>query len=219
MGAVFQGPNAPPRAQYSVRLRRALPALGFLLALCALAGLTWLKVIDQVDDRAAAVACGSTPVDSSKVQVRVYNATAREGLARKVAEPLGIGPPDAKAAAGHAGFREPRGKPGLETAPSLSMETQGGGIHTRRVAVLLAAGAELGAYKVVQQALQEAGAITKVVAAHLGVVASSSGQQVPVDHTFQTMPSVLFDVVTVTKDNIDDTVVKDGLYKHEDIFK
>jgi len=88
MGAVFQGPNAPPRAQYSLRLRRALPALAFLLALCGLAGLTWLKVIDQVDDRAAAAACGPAPVDPTKVQVRVYNATAREGLARKVAGQL-----------------------------------------------------------------------------------------------------------------------------------
>lgn len=88
MGAVFQGPDAPPRARYSLRLRRALPALVFLLVLCGLAGLTWLKVIDQVDDRAAAAACGPKPVDSSKVQVRVYNATAREGLARKIASQL-----------------------------------------------------------------------------------------------------------------------------------
>ena len=88
MGAVFQGPNAPPRARYTPRLRRAVPALVVLLALCALAGLTWLKVIDQVDDRVAAAACGTAPVDSAKVQVRVYNATAREGLARKVAGQL-----------------------------------------------------------------------------------------------------------------------------------
>ena len=88
MGAVFQGPEAPPRARYSLRLRRALPALVFLLALCGLAGLTWLKVIDRVDDRAAAAACGPDPVDPTKVQVRVYNATAREGLARKIAGQL-----------------------------------------------------------------------------------------------------------------------------------
>jgi catalase len=56
---------------------------------------------------------------------------------------------------------------------------------------------ELGAFKVIQQALLEAGAITKVVAAHLGFVASSSGQQVPVDHTFLNMPSVMFDAVLV----------------------
>jgi LytR cell envelope-related transcriptional attenuator len=88
MGAVFQGPDAPPRARYTPRLRRALPALAFLLVLCGLAGLTWLKVIDQVDERAAAAACGPDPVDSSKVEVRVYNATAREGLARKIAGQL-----------------------------------------------------------------------------------------------------------------------------------
>jgi catalase len=61
----------------------------------------------------------------------------------------------------------------------------------------MAAGVELGAFKVIQQALLDAGAVTKVVAAHLGVVASSSGQQVPVDHSFQAMPSVMFDAVLV----------------------
>jgi catalase len=61
----------------------------------------------------------------------------------------------------------------------------------------MAPGVELGAYKVVQQALLDAGATTRVVAAHLGTVASSSGQQVPVDHTFAAMPSVMFDAVLV----------------------
>jgi len=88
MGAVFQGRNAPPRAKYTFRLRRAVPGLVLLLALCALAGLTWLKVIDQADDRVAAAACGPEQVSSSKVQVRVYNATAKEGLARRVAGQL-----------------------------------------------------------------------------------------------------------------------------------
>jgi LytR cell envelope-related transcriptional attenuator len=88
MGAVFQGKDAPPRAQYTMRLRRAVPALVFLLVLCALAGVTWLKVIDQVDDRAVAGACDPAQVSSSKLQVRVYNATAREGLARTIAGQL-----------------------------------------------------------------------------------------------------------------------------------
>ena len=88
MGAVFQGKDAPPRPQYTMRLRRALPALVFLLVLCVLAGITWLKVIDQVDDRTAAADCGTNQVSSSKLQVRVYNATAREGLARTVAGQL-----------------------------------------------------------------------------------------------------------------------------------
>ncbi len=118
-------------------------------------------------------------------------------LARKVAEPLGIGPPDARSAAGQAGFREPKGKPTIEAAPSLSMEPAGATIQTRRVAIVMAPGVELGAYKVVQQALLDAGATTKIVAAQLGFIASSSGQQVGIDHTFQGMPSVMFDAVLV----------------------
>lgn len=33
------------------------------------------------------------------------------------------------------------------------------------------------------------------------------------------VPSVLFDVVTVTRDNVDATVVRDGLYRREDIYR
>jgi len=136
-----------------------------------------------------------TPAIRQRIVDNLAHVDAR--LARKVAEPLGIGPPEPKSAAGQAGFREPRVKPPLESAPSLSMEPTGSSIQTRRVAVVMAAGAELGAFKVIQQALLEAGAGTKVVAAHLGFVASSSGQQVAVDHTFLNMPSVMFDAVLV----------------------
>jgi catalase len=118
-------------------------------------------------------------------------------LARKVAEPLGIATPDPKAAAGRAGFRERRIKLPLEASPALSMEAPPGSIVTRKVAVLVAAGVELGALKIIQQALAEQGASTRIVAAHLGFVSTSSGQQLPVDHTFQAMPSVMFDAVLV----------------------
>ena len=122
-------------------------------------------------------------------------------LARKVAEPLGIALPDAKAAAGRAGFRDVRGKLPIEAAPSLSMETHpagnGAAIATRKVAVLVANGVEMGALRVVQAALQDAGATSRIVAAHLGFVATSSGQQLAVDHTFANMPSVMFDAVLV----------------------
>jgi catalase len=136
-----------------------------------------------------------TPAIRQRVVDNLAHVDAR--LARKVAEPLGIGPPDARSAAGRAGFREPRAKPLLDAAPSLSMEANGNTIQTRRVAVVMAPGVELGAFKVIQQALQDAGAIIKTVGAQLGFVASSSGQQVPIDHTFATMPSVMFDAVLV----------------------
>jgi catalase len=122
-------------------------------------------------------------------------------LARKVAEPLGIAAPDAKAAAGRAGFRDVRIKLPLESSPSLSMETNGAlngsAVATRRVAVLVANGVEVGALRVIQQALQDAGAACRIVGAQLGFVATSSGQQLGVNHTFANMPSVMFDAVLV----------------------
>ena len=118
-------------------------------------------------------------------------------LARKVAEPLGIAVPDPKAAAGRAGFRDRRGKLPLETSPALSMEGANTGVATRRVAVLVANGVEVGALRAIQQALQDAGAASRIVSKHLGCVATSSGQQLTVDHTFANMPSVMFDAVLV----------------------
>jgi catalase len=85
----------------------------------------------------------------------------------------------------------------VDAAPSLGMEPTGTTIQTRRVAIVMAPGVELGAFKVIQQALLDAGAVTRIVAGQLGVIVSSSGQQVPVDHTFQNMPSVMFDAVLV----------------------
>lgn len=89
MGAVFQGPDAPPRARYSMRLRRALPALALLLALSVVAGMVWLRVLDRVDAGAATAAGCQSSAAGGRVQLRIYNATAREGLARTVADQLG----------------------------------------------------------------------------------------------------------------------------------
>ena len=120
-------------------------------------------------------------------------------LARKVGEPLGL-TPDPRAAAGRAGFRDVAARLPVEASPALSMEGSGtanGTIVTRRVAVLVASGVEVGALRMVQQALQEAGATCRIVGTNLGSVATASGQQLAVDHTFCTVSSVMFDAVLV----------------------
>ena len=135
-----------------------------------------------------------TPAIRQRVVDNLAHVDAR--LARKVGDPLGL-VPDAKAAAGRAGFREFRGKPPVESSPALSMEANGNPLVTRRVAVLVGAGVEIGALKIVQQALAEHQVNLKIVADHLGVVSTSSGQQLPVDHCFRTASSVQFDAVLV----------------------
>ena len=84
-------PRSRPR--YRLRFRRAIPALVMILGLCALAGSVWLRVLDRVDAGAAAAGCGGAspsagPLDPRRVQVRVYNSTDREGLAKHVSGQL-----------------------------------------------------------------------------------------------------------------------------------
>ncbi|KQT12147.1 catalase [Ramlibacter sp. Leaf400] len=135
-----------------------------------------------------------TPAIRQRVVDNLAHVDAR--LARKVAEPLGM-VADAKAAAGRAGFREHRGKVTVESSPALSMESAVSPLVTRRVAVLVDSGVEIGALKIFQQALAEHQVTLKIVAGHLGVVSTSSGQQLQVDHCFLTASSVLFDAVLV----------------------
>ena len=116
-------------------------------------------------------------------------------LAARVAAPLGINAPDAKAAAGRLGFRDYKIAQTVEDDAALSMARPAPDIKTRRVAILVADGVDLFTFKRIQQDLLDAGAVCKVIAPQLGTVNTSSGKQLPVDHTFANMPSVMFDAV------------------------
>ena len=119
-------------------------------------------------------------------------------LAARVAGPLGISAPDAKAAAGRLGFRDYKIAATVEEDAALSMASRPApDIKTRKIAILLADGVDLLGFKRLQQDLLEAGAQCKIIAPQLGTVCTSSGKQLAVDHTFSTMPSVLFDAVLV----------------------
>ncbi len=80
------------RPRYRSRLRRALPALVLLLALSLLAGGVWLRVLERVEAGASPAAAGACTAGKTaralRVEVRVYNSTVREGLARAVADQL-----------------------------------------------------------------------------------------------------------------------------------
>ncbi|MDP1739517.1 catalase [Polaromonas sp.] len=116
-------------------------------------------------------------------------------LAARVAAPLGIQAPDAKAAAGRLGFRDYKIAQTVEEDAALSMARPAPDIKTRKVAILVADGVDLFTFKRIQQDLLDAGAVCKVIAPQLGTVNTSSGKQLAVDHTFANMPSVMFDAV------------------------
>ena len=119
-------------------------------------------------------------------------------LATRVALTLGIKAPDPKAASGRLGFRDYQMINKIETDASLSMSGRpNGNIKTRKVAILVADGVEPVTIRRIQQDLIDAGALCKFVAQHLGTVSTASGRQIPIDHTFTTMPSVMFDAVLI----------------------
>ncbi len=135
-----------------------------------------------------------TRVQSNAVRTRVVATLVNvdRELAAGVAAGLGIAVPP-----GLPLVLEEPVVPEVEESPRLSLLARPGevGIRTRRVAVLAAAGVA-GADEI-QRALAAAGAVPRVVAAKLGVVATAEGGEVPVDITIEAAPSVLFDAVVI----------------------
>ena len=137
-------------------------------------------------------------VDLPEIRQRVVDNLAHVDLklAARIAEPLGIKPPDPKAAAGRLGFRDHASASKVDEDAALCMVGRpGAGVKTRKIAILVADGVENITLRRIQQDLTEAGAVCKLVASHLGTVSTVSGRQLAVDHSFATMPSVMFDAV------------------------
>jgi catalase len=119
-------------------------------------------------------------------------------LATRVAAPLGIGVPDAAAAAGRLGFRNANPANGLREAPSLSMLGRyKPDLRTRRVAVLVADGTDMLSVRLVLQELTEAGLQCLMIGPQLGHVATATGKSLAVTKTFHNTASVVFDAVLI----------------------
>lgn len=119
-------------------------------------------------------------------------------LASRVAAALAINAPDMKAAAGRLGFRDYRIMGKVSEDSALSMVARPGvNVKTRKIAFLVADGVDAPALRRMVLDMTSAGAICKLVGAQLGTVSTVSGKQLVVDHTFSTMPSVMFDAVLI----------------------
>jgi catalase len=108
-------------------------------------------------------------------------------LAAQVAANLGLPAPPSKQTAP---------SPACKESPALSLATKlSGNIKSRKVAILLADGADGAALKVLQQALQKEGASFKLLAPSSAAVTTDDGQQLTPDASFAGMPSIAFDAV------------------------
>ncbi|MGN6152563.1 MAG: catalase [Lysobacteraceae bacterium] len=121
---------------------------------------------------------------------------ASEDLARAVADGLGIAelPPPMPVVSA------PSSPPSLRTSPSLSMCSLpgDGSIRSRKVAILVAPGANADTIAVLRHALQGEGAVVRLVGTRLGRPDALDDDGAPqADTSFEAEPSVLFDAMVV----------------------
>ncbi len=108
-------------------------------------------------------------------------------LAAQIAEGVGAATPSEGADASTAG-----------ESPAVSMEnTAKDSIMSRRIAVLAAEGANDKELMKVRKALGDAGGHVKIISKPLRPLRSKNGKDIPVDMTFLTAASVMFDAVVV----------------------
>ena len=165
------------------------------------AALFWnSQSLSEKDHIVAAFRFELSKVDLPDIRQRMVDNLAHVDLklAARVAAPLGINAPDPKAAAGRLGFRAYKmsGKVSEDSALSIAARP-GTSIKTRKVAILVADGVDALALRRLVLDMTAAGAVCKLVGSQLGSVSTVAGKQLAVDHTFATMPSVMFDAVLI----------------------
>ncbi|HSW06683.1 catalase [Aquabacterium sp.] len=118
-----------------------------------------------------------------------------EALARELSGQLGMAtlpPPLPRALATPA-------RPEVERSPALSLSARpgDGSIKARKVALLVAPGVSWALLAPVQRALQEAGAVARLVGPHIGRLASAEDTPIEADASWENEPGFLFDAVVL----------------------
>jgi catalase len=101
--------------------------------------------------------------------------------------------------------------PEVTRSPALSLSARPGDgqIRARRVAILVADGADGESLQRIAGRLTARGAVPRFVGSRLGTVATSAGE-IEVDVPVDAMPSVLFDAVVVADGDADAKLARDG---------
>jgi catalase len=130
------------------------------------------------------------------IRVRVLSSllNVSKKLAHDLAADLGIELPEAMPRAVKSAP-----KPEINASPALSLQALpgDGSIATRRIAILLADGVDAEPVTDLIEALNGAGAVTRLLASRLGTVRSEEGEPLEIDATLENSPAVLFDALAL----------------------
>jgi catalase len=117
-----------------------------------------------------------------------------EGLAQQVSQGLGMTElPSAQPLVMEA----PAAEPAVSQALSLFARPGDGSVRGRRVALLVAEGADGASLRAAHDALLKAGAVPRLVAPRLGSVKTADGSDITADTSLFSMPSVLWDAAVL----------------------
>jgi len=148
-------------------------------------------------------------VETVAIRSRMLGILSRidKGLAQQVAYGLGLSVPahpeepmnhSIPADGDPKNYQPIKVKPSLERSEALSMAgTPKDSIRTRKIAILVADGVDAKSVSAMQKALAAEGAVSEVIAPRLGEVTAENDQAVPVNKSFLTAASVLYDAVYV----------------------
>jgi catalase len=130
------------------------------------------------------------------IRVRMVSSllNVSKGLANTLAQSLGIELP---APMPRALKSAPWPEISSSARLSLAALPGEGGIATRKVAILAANGIQAAGLSALIETLNQAGAVTRVLASRLGTIAGDDEESLEVDATLENSPAVLFDAVVV----------------------
>ena len=150
---------------------------------------------------------GKLETESIRLRIVYMLTQVDESLAERVAKGLGIEVPPAPelplnqsipADGDPEKFQPTPVISSLKMSKALSMAgTVKDNIKTRQIAILATDGVDKVSLLTMKQALEDAGAQTKIIAPHLGFITPNNGNPIKVDQSFLTAASVLFDAVYV----------------------
>jgi catalase len=130
------------------------------------------------------------------IRVRVISSllNVSKELASGLAKDLGIELPEAMPRAMKSA---PRSEVSASPALSLKALPGDGSIATRKIAILLADGVDADPVTDLIEALDGAGAVTRLLGSRLGTVRSEEGEPLEIDATLENSPAVLFDALVL----------------------
>jgi catalase len=130
------------------------------------------------------------------IRVRVISSllNVSKELATGLANDLGLELPDPMPRAAKS---VPKAEVTTSAALSLKALPGDGSIATRKVAIVLADGVEAEPITALIEALDGAGAVTRLLASRLGSVRSEEGEPFEIDATLENSPAVLFDALVL----------------------